>query len=489
MSPACPNRSEETVAVIKGKVMANRINFTKRNLEALPLPAVGARVEYQDEKLPGLYLRVSGNGTRTFQVRRRLPGAGTERITIGRFPAMTCEQARIRASEINGEIAKGENPNDRKRAARAEMTVGELYERYLRDHIRAHGKSERTLVSAWKVHLSPWANRKLSAIGKADVATLKTKLAKAGQAAGTVNRLIGIVAALYAWAQEQDLYRGENPATGVKKLKATSRERFIQADELPRFFAALAQEENDGARDYILLSLLTGARKANVLAMRWDEISFERALWTIPQSKTKTDDTYTIPLTPEALEILANRRRGGSEWVFPADSASGHLEEPRKAWLRLFDRDELAQLSVRLAAAAGIDFTVGEHETLGVALGRARLLAREHDIDTIGTRIADLRLHDLRRSLGSWQAATGANLSIIGKSLGHKNVSTTAIYARLNLDPVRDAMHRATSAMFAAAGAGASAEVIPLNRSAGKSGQGDEHEHAGRTDIDRQPTA
>jgi site-specific recombinase XerD len=58
----------------------------------------------------------------------------------------------------------------------------------------------------------------------------------------------------------------------------------------------------------------------------------------------------------------------------------------------------------------------------------------------------------LRRTLGSWQAADGASLSIIGKTLGHKNVSTTAIYARLNLDPVRQSVNAATKAMLAAGG-------------------------------------
>ena len=65
--------------------------------------------------------------------------------------------------------------------------------------------------------------------------------------------------------------------------------------------------------------------------------------------------------------------------------------------------------------------------------------------------VNDLRLHDLRRSLGSWQAATGASLAIIGKTLNHKDTATTAIYARLDLDPVRDAMGKAEAAIMAAA--------------------------------------
>ena len=96
------------------------------------------------------------------------------------------------------------------------------------------------------------------------------------------------------------------------------------------------------------------------------------------------------------------------EWVFPSYGKTGHLVEPKKAWNRLLDRAE----------------------------------------------ISDLRIHDLRRTLGSWQAATGASLPVIGKSLGHKNQATTAIYARLDLDPVRQAVNTATAAMLAAGGLG-----------------------------------
>jgi len=70
----------------------------------------------------------------------------------------------------------------------------------------------------------------------------------------------------------------------------------------------------------------------------------------------------------------------------------------------------------------------------------------------------------LRRTLGSWQAKTGASLVTIGKSLNHKNPSTTAIYARLDLDPVRESVNTATSAMMVAAGLKNSADVLPLQR-------------------------
>ncbi len=92
-----------------------------------------------------------------------------------------------------------------------------------------------------------------------------------------------------------------------------------------------------------------------------------------------------------------------SEWVFSSDiSKSGHFSDPKKAWQRVLN-------------SAGIE---------------------------------NLRLHDLRRTLGSWQAATGATTAMIGKSLGHRSQQATAIYERLNIDPIRNTMSIATEAMF-----------------------------------------
>lgn len=81
--------------------------------------------------------------------------------------------------------------------------------------------------------------------------------------------------------------------------------------------------------------------------------------------------------------------------------------------------------------------------------------------------IENLRIHDLRRMLGSWQAKTGASLAIVGKSLNHKSPSTTAIYTILDLDPVRESVNRATGAMLAAAGVKETAEIIPIKQTRG----------------------
>src|SRR5439155_7000503 len=206
--------------------------------------------------------------------------------------------------------------------------------------------------------------------------------------------------------------------------KKRSRDRFLQSDELPRFLQALAAEPNDVVRDYVMLSLLTGARRDNVLSMRWKEVSLPRAEWRIPLTKDGTPQT--IPLMAEAVIILERRKQAAAVngiFVFPGAGKTGHLVEPKGGWRRILSR-------------AGIE---------------------------------DLRIHDLRRSLGSWQAKTGASLAIIGKSLNHKNTQTTAIYARLDLDPVRDAMERATNAMLAAGAKRPAGQIVDLKRRRAKS--------------------
>jgi integrase len=75
-------------------------------------------------------------------------------------------------------------------------------------------------------------------------------------------------------------------------------------------------------------------------------------------------------------------------------------------------------------------------------------VAKQAGINIDDVRIQNLRIHDLRRTLGSWQAKTGASMAIIGKSLNHKSQQTTAIYARLDLDPVRQSVNTATAAML-----------------------------------------
>ena len=381
--------------------MSEAFKFTKTAIKALIPPPAGRRLYYRDTELKGLILQHTGTGTLTFYLYRWVQGK-PERMPLGRWPDMTVEEARTQARIKLGQIANNHNPNDDVRAYKEEMTFGELFDLYLSGHAKPHKRSWQTDEANYNRYLTPWKGLKLSAITRPEVAKLHTKIGKEnGHYAA--NRVLALVSSIFNKAPNWG-WTGGNPAKGVVRFKEESRDRFLQPNELKPFFEAVEAYPNPSIRDYILLSLLTGARRSNILAMRWSDVDLINATWRIPLTKNGTPQV--VPLVAEAITILKERHTGStSEWVFPSDreqTKTGHLVEPKKAWAKILQ----------------------------------------------DAKLEDLQLHDLRRSLGSWQAMTGASLSVIGKSLNHKNVSTTAIYARLNIDPVREAMGKAVGTML-----------------------------------------
>lgn len=422
--------------------MEKRFVFKQDRLSKLPTPAAGKRDTYWDEKVDGLQVRVTSNGIKTFCFYFWNRSSGKpERITLGRFeplfkdsqefskdrplldrvqdkPAMNVKMAQSLALAVRTALNEGNNPNEKHRARKSEITIGELYEDFMQNRRNRRGayiteSSKRGYESLYRVYLKRLAKRHLSQIKDTELAAWHTKVGR--EHPTTANRIIALISSLFSHAKERKLFTGQNPADGIRKFPENIRDRFIQADELPRFFQALAEEENVTIRDYVLLSLLTGARRSNMMAMQWKDINLDRGEWRLQTTKNGTPQTVT--LSPEAVEILRSRKPEEPEkFVFPSPGKAGHLVEPRKGWERILER-------------AGIE---------------------------------GLRIHDLRRTLGSWQAKQGASLVIIGKSLNHKTPSTTAIYARLDLDPVRESVNRATSAMLSAAGLKSGAEVVAL---------------------------
>ena len=379
---------------------SNRIPFTKTRLEGLPVPDSG-RAYWYDAKTPGLCVCITAHGLRTLYVYKRLGGKPT-RYRLGRFPELTIEQARKLTAEVVVESARGRNPQTERRAARREMTLAELFAFWIEDYAIPRKKTWREDARLYEKFLSPWADRRLSAIGKRDVEGLHARI---GVESGPyqANRVLELLRAAYTRARKKLDWQGVNPAEDVDAFPEKSRDRYLLPDELPRFFKAL-EAEPPLTRDFFAMCLYTAARRANVQAMRWGEIQGD--VWRI--SDTKSGRPVLLPLVPEALAILETRRKtaGESPWVFATrrGSKSGHIQEPKRAWQNLVKR-------------AGLE---------------------------------DLRLHDLRRTAGSYAAATGASMLAIGKMLGHESGSrATQVYARMDLTAAREAATKATAAIVA----------------------------------------
>ena len=387
-------------------------NFTQRSILARPVPERG-RATYHDTQVHELGLMIYPTGRRTFFWFRRARGnrSGTHFTTIGPFPDISIDKARDKARELSGQLARAKmdkykdgNPFGR---SRDDLTFVELLDAYCERHVRARAKNPTLTekrMKAWAdCYLKQWKSRKLRDITRAEVLDVFNDLGKTRKV--TANQTVRHLRLLFNFAASAELWRGENPAARIPLFHETKRARFVQPDELPNLFAALKTEPNADLRDFVNLALWTGARKSDVFSMRWDCVSLDDNRWTIPNPKSSVP--YAVPLTPEAVKILRARyekRIASKPWVFPSHSKSGHIEDLHGRWKELLKR-------------AGIK---------------------------------NLRVHDLRRTQGSWQAAQGTSLLIIGKSLGHSTTAATEVYARLNLDPVRAAMTTANAAMAAA---------------------------------------
>jgi integrase len=386
--------------------LPKRINFTVHALASITVPAGKSRTWAYDTRAPRLAFMRTSTGASSFYFSMKFKGRPC-RVQLGNAAELSIDQARKMADAKYADAIRGIDPMQQKQQDRAEWTFAELFTWYLDTHAKPRKRTWQEDQNQYDLHLQALAPRRFKSIARGDVAKVHASIgAKHPYAA---NRVLALISTIYSRARDVG-FEGTNPAEGIRRFPEQQRERFMQADELPKFFKAMKKVSADW-QDYFTLLLLTGARKDNLLAMEWSEISLDNALWTIAAAKFKTNRPMTIVLVPDAVAVLERRSKSQratlklpSPFVFPSHSASGHFASPQKAW--------------------------------------------ELICETAG--LTDLRIHDLRRTLGSWQAATGASLPIIGKSLGHTQQQTTQIYARLNVDPVRASVGTAVDAMMLA---------------------------------------
>lgn len=389
--------------MIDKKFLFSESNLTKAANDT------GKRLILFDTKRPGLALRISPTGTKTFcyMAWDQKRGRSVD-ITIGGFPKMRLKDARDKAVELSGLLSDGADLRGQVQADRQEPTLTDAFERWVKKKSSRGRTSHTSDRLRYNKHIRPiFGTRRVSDITTKQLEHWFLSLPKkSGISTTSANRILVIIRTIY----NQELSSYPNPCNGISLYQEESRDRFLRPAELPVFFTELDSRETPHyLRDFVYLALYTGARKSNLLGMRWADIDFDLGVWTIPASQSKNRATMTLPLIPATLEILERRWRENqgldrpSTFVFPTliQSKSGHLADIRDSWGALLKR-------------AGID---------------------------------DFRMHDLRRSLGSWQTITGASTAVVGKSLGHKSQQATAIYSRMHLDPVRQSIERAVEAM------------------------------------------
>jgi len=291
--------------------------LTDRFVQSVVPPASG-RAVYIDTEAPGLELRVSPHGGKSWSIRYRPKGGDRKRTTYGAYPSITLAEARVRAKEIGAAAARGvdlpapeeREPEEQRKSANRPRTFGDLLDQYVERYCKPNQRKWRLVERMFDVHVKPAiGNRPLAELRRADLVELLDDLQNEKGLRAQVNRVRSQVVAALNWAVERE-YLDANPAAAVKKRKIeASRDRVLSNDELRAIWRA-AEALSEPGRSLVKAWILTGQRRDEVRCMPWSEVDLGRALWTLPAARNKAKRDHEIPLSPAILALLGKPRPG-----------------------------------------------------------------------------------------------------------------------------------------------------------------------------------
>jgi len=300
--------------------------ITKRTVEGL-----APKAWLWDTEFKGFGARRQTDGI-FYYLRYRLNGLQRTK-SLGRHGHLTPELARAQAKQRLGKIASGIDPFAEEATARAAETFGGELERYLEQQ---QGKLKPRSFEEIKRHLAVYAGPlHRMRLGEINRRAIAVQLAEVEKESGIVsrNRLRSSLSAFFTWIIQEGFIEA-NPVIGTRKIdEGGSRERVLTQTELAQLWTTLGQSNSTPLGqfgDIVRLLILTGQRRNEIAALRWDEVDFDRAVITLPPARTKNNRTHELPLSPLALAILQRQpRRKGQEFVFP--NRNGGPFDPEKA--------------------------------------------------------------------------------------------------------------------------------------------------------------
>lgn len=358
-----------------------------------------------DTLLPGFGVRVYPTGRKAFLLSYRFHGR-KRLMVVGDYGSMTLDQGRSRARKLMVSIEDGVDPLEQKRLDAGGKTVGELIDAYVERHAKKRKKTWKKDESRLRRHIpSSWKSRKVDTIEDWEINELHERIG--GKAPYEANRLLEVVRKMFNLAPKWGYLKAHdpNPASSFEKFKERKRKRWLKPEELPPLVKAIDQEPNVYVRSALWLYMLTGVRRAELLEAKWTDIDWHRGVLGLPD--TKSDEEQFASLSAPAMAILqAIPRIEKNPYILPGRKRGQHLVNLDKPW------------------------------------GRIRKAAD----------LQDVRLHDLRRTVGSWMSQGGVDLNTVKDALRHQSISTTLIYAQLGADPAREAIEEHGRRILEAAG-------------------------------------
>lgn len=353
--------------------------LTPKLLDSLK-PSAGKRYEVRDSLIIGLLLRVSKTGGKVWYVLPRVRGRAV-RIKIGTYPILTLAQAREKARQLLGDAQLGRLTKERLDAERL-PTLGEIIPEFIELYAKKRNKdwkeTQRVLTKFASLEKVP-----LREIKRHDVVRVLDDIA--ARTPVRANRALAAIKKLFSWSVDRGTVEF-NPLAGLKKpTKEIPRDRVLSDKELVACWHA-AEQEGAPFEQFVKLLILTGQRRGEVAGMRWSEVDFEHAIWTIPAKRAKNATVHAVPLAPLALDTLKSMPRFlNSDLVFTTTGRT-----PVSGFGRLKDR-----------------------------LDR-------------GVTVSDWRVHDIRRTVATNLAMLGIQPHIIEAVLNHRSGIVSGVAAIYN---------------------------------------------------------
>jgi integrase len=308
--------------------------LTDRFVQSVAPPASGRSVSI-DTEAPGLELRVSSSGGKSWSIRYRPKGGERKRTTYGTYPAIPLAEARARAKEIAAAAARGVDlPNaeererdEQRKAAKRPQTFADLLDQYVERYCKRNQRKWKLVERMLDAHVKPAVGKRpLTELRRADLVELLDELQNEKGLRAQVNRVRSQVVAALNWAVEHE-YLDANPAAAVKKRKIeASRDRVLTNDELRAIWRE-ADALSEPSRSLVKAWILTGQRRDEVRCMTWREVDFGRALWTLPAARNKGKRDHDVPLSPVMVALLSKTRLGNH--VFTIDGGKPYAGQKR----------------------------------------------------------------------------------------------------------------------------------------------------------------
>jgi integrase len=370
-----------------------------RSLKAAP---PGQRYAVTDALVPGLKVRVTDRGAKSFILWRRYGGAANPAArSLGPVGVLTLAAAREKARSWLELIKQGQDP---RHIAEDDASFGAVMEEYLKRHVAGKRKAKDVEREIRKELLPRWRNKPLASITRRDVTQLVDEIKDRG-APYQAHNILGHAKTFFNWAIERGIYGIEtSPCDRIKPSRLIGpkapRQRVLSDIEIAAFWRAT------GRLDYPIgplfrMLLLTGQRKSEVAEARWREFDLRKRIWTVPSERFKSDAVHIVPLSDDVMALLETLPRwSGGDFLFSSNGGKAPVNGFSRAKQRLDSRMLLS----------------------------LRAMARTHDENPRSVQLEPFVIHDLRRTMRTRLSSLRVVDAVAEMVIGHGRKGIQRVY-------------------------------------------------------------